>query len=203
MFTLKDIWEALFHWSNITHIANAHADDIWVSIYSTHFTLNETKIQLAVRGIQPTGEISTKLNQASNTSWFRVTSRRFHRYNRRTKTELMTIVRATRTNTVDEAASDHTKNIIVVNYPIHQNFSYIVTKDGDLKQQKYGSNNLFEDFSGRCHLSDRKFSSTSRAFDTSVYLSVFLGITLCCYVFRHRITSSLLFRKLQKTFKQM
>ena len=203
MSLLKEIWERLFHWSNITHIANAHRDDIWVSFHSKNLNLDGAEIELAFRQRQPSAEINLKLNQASNTSWFKITSGCFHRYNRRAKTEKITILRDVSTDQVDEAAGKRIGKILVVNYLVHQNFSYIVTKTGDLLQQKYGSNNLFQDFSGWCHLKGQQDLSTSRTSYTCVYVSVFLGTALSFCVFRHRITGSFSFQSLREKMKRM
>ena len=85
MSWLKEIWERLFHWSNIAHIANANEHDIWVSFYSNDFTLEQAEIEVAFREGQPNGQIGLRLTRIPEISWFRVESRRFHRYNKRAR----------------------------------------------------------------------------------------------------------------------
>ncbi|CAF1671989.1 unnamed protein product [Adineta ricciae] len=200
MSLLKEFWERLFHWSNITHIANARDEDIWVSFYSTNITIQPSNIELALQKGQPHAGINIKLNQGSNTSWFKVPSRCFHRYNRRAKTEKISIVRDSKAARNQETANENTGNVLLADYLVHQNYSYVVTKNGGFLQQKYGSRNLFEDFNGYCHLTEKKVSTPSDS-NTCIYVSVLLGAALSCCVFRHRITNSAFFQNLQKKFQ--
>jgi len=72
-------------------------------------------------------------------------------------------------------------NLVALNYPIELNFSYIVTRTGGFLQQKYGSNNLFEDFSGRCHLRERDKSQLILAL-TLGNTYAFLFLLLCASI---------------------
>ena len=203
MSWLKELWERLFHWSNITHIANANESDVWICFESNSVEFDKINIALPIGEVERNRPIDLTLNKVSNRGWVKVRSRKFHRYNRVSKAEKVTIVRATTLKEAIEASNNITSDVLLLNYGVQQNFSYIVTKDGEFLRQKYGSNNFFQDFSGWCHLREQKVLPNP---DTShiyayVYLSGLLGTVLCFCVLRHRIIGSSFFKSVQQKMK--
>ncbi|CAF1492864.1 unnamed protein product [Adineta ricciae] len=346
MSWLKELWERLFHWSNITYIANAYGHDIWIAVKSNDLELNHARLGVVVPKEQETAPIGFQLERTSDTGWIKLTRNKIHRHNRSSKTERITVVRA---NTLEEvlaavaavskqvaeaailekiavtrktvevsrnATSEKTTEttistevfgikkltealatltipsngasavvepneapavaepneapavaepneapavaepneapavvepneapavvepneapavaepneapavaepneapavvepneapavvepneapavvkpneaaeVLVFNYEIQQNYSYVVTGKGEFLQQKYGSNNLFQDFTEHCH---RGTPPASDVFSLDPYLclSALLGTSLFCFVFRHRIVA--------------
>ena len=151
--TLKDIWEWCFHWSNITHIANAYRQDIWVSIHTNDLLINKASLEavMTVDANKSSAKIAGDLERVSNTSWVKITPGTVHRQNRNSKSEKVTIVSVSSLDRAHAAVTKVTGQVLLLNYEIQQNFSYILTRKGDFLQQKYGSNNLFEDYLGKVH----------------------------------------------------
>ena len=123
--------------NNVTHIANARSSHIWICFHEQ---------QLDLRAVQCAIEDSKKYQIPLTTTWVHVSnnilliipSREFHRQIRTIKNEYITVIN-----------SDG--GIIVENYGIPINRSYIITRDGAIKKQKYGCPNLFEDEEDRIH----------------------------------------------------
>jgi hypothetical protein len=201
MSLLKYVLERLFHWSNITHIANDYEKDIWVCFESSNLEIEGINTAVPIIEAERNRLININVNKVSNSGWTKIKSRKYHRYNRSSKTEKITIVCATTLREAQVAITNMTSDLLLLDYPVQQNFSYVLTKDGEFLQQKYGSNNLFQVFSGWCHYSGRKYSSTPPTSQTSVYLAVFFGAALCFCVFRHRIAGSTFFNSLKLKLK--
>ncbi|CAF1156150.1 unnamed protein product [Adineta ricciae] len=205
MSWLKEICERLFHWSNITYIANSYGEDIWISIKSNDLELHVASIGLDAMESQVTRLCDLKLIKTSEIGWIKLTSGNIHKHNRSSKTERITIVCtdtlkkalaavAAVSNNVSDAVTGDVDLVLVLNYQIQQNYSYIVTSNGEFLQQKYGSNNLFLDFLNKDHNPEETNSNTAgteqneeqtnlNISDTSPNCSVFLSTLFYFSVF--------------------
>ncbi|UJR29683.1 hypothetical protein I4U23_017231 [Adineta vaga] len=168
----KETFERLFHWSNITYIANAFDEDIWIGFKSNDLELETAHIGQDISESQGTLPFSLRLNKISEVGWIKLKSGNVHKHNRSSKTERITIVctkelkkALVAVDTISADASNTTTEdtnlIMVLNYQIQQNYSYIMTKNGEFLQQKYGSNNFFRDFLGKDHHVKQTNSNTS------------------------------------------
>ena len=107
--------------SNITFIANATKSDIEVFVSS-----DEIKI---IR----IGKDSLDIENKTYQSKFWIPSKKFHKIERVNAYDYLTVFNKDKSSLVCE------------NYKMGANKSYIITEDNQIRRQKYGSSNLFED----------------------------------------------------------
>jgi len=131
MSCLKNVLERLFHWSNITHIANANEKDIWVCFESNNLEIEGINTAVPISEIEINRSININVNKVSNSGWAKIKSRKYHRYNRSSKTEKITIVCAATLREAQVAMTNMTSDLLLLDYAVQQNFSYVVTKDGE------------------------------------------------------------------------
>lgn len=90
------------------------------------------RVLTALKASKEQGTLKMDWISVTENALVKISSRDFHRYRRFEYLERMTII-------ADSG------DIMTVNYPILANRSFIITKDGQLKGQRYGCKNLFED----------------------------------------------------------
>ena len=125
--------------SNITYVANAYSRNenewIWVCFHTEKLSVES--INLAVNK-EDGASIEANLAKSTNHAWVRVPYRDVHKKRRNTCWEYLTVI------------SHNGKVLIAHNYEIEANRSFIVTKQGGLKTQKYGGD-VWEDERGNNH----------------------------------------------------
>ncbi len=124
--------------SNITHVANAYSTSqnewIWICFHTTKLPLQS--IQLAIN-MQPGASIETEWQRVTGYALMRIPYQGVHKKRRSQAWEHFTII-------------SHDGTFLSHNYGIEANRSFIITRQGEIKAQKYGGN-LWEDESGRNH----------------------------------------------------
>lgn len=127
--------------SNITHVANAYStrenEWIWICFHKDCLALD--KIKLAVNSSSEVS-IEAELKALTSDEWVRVPYRDFHKKTRNTAWIHLTVI-------------SHDGKILLQNYEIEANRSFIITKTGSTRAQKYGGN-LWEDEYQRNHYPD-------------------------------------------------
>lgn len=151
MSSLKAAFEDLFHWSNITYISNAYPADVWISFNKSKLQIDQAKLQAAIEKSGPSGNLEIELRRVSNLSWMKLSYASSHKKERDAKVEYVTVVAAETIDVAHAAKHEMSAKIIVLEYEVKQNLSFIITKDGEFQQQKYGSSNLWEDWRGKNH----------------------------------------------------
>lgn len=111
--------------SNITFIANATKSDIQVFVSSDEIKI----IRIGRDGL----DIENKTYESK----FWIPSEKFHKIERVNAYDYLTVFNRNKSFVVCE------------NYKMGANKSYIITEDNQIRRQKYGSSNLFEDEYGK------------------------------------------------------
>ena len=75
-----------------------------------------------------------------------MTSGNVHRKDRNARTEYVTIVAVKRLDQATAAKDQVSGEVLVLDYEVGQNFSFIVTVQGEFQRQKYGDGNFFLDY---------------------------------------------------------
>lgn len=123
--------------SNITHLANAKDQDVWAILESKEMHISTAEIQAIVKVVQ--GKVN--ISNTARLSWTKIPARGFHKWRRDNSTDYVTVM----------TVGGEDAELIVKDYKILANRSFIIAKDGGFHEQKYGCNNLFEDWTGRVH----------------------------------------------------
>jgi hypothetical protein len=125
--------------TNLTHIANAYSknSDDWIWICCQKDELEPAKVE---RVLKPPPDVSVESNWNTNMNapLWKIPYRDHHQLSRTEPIEYLTVV-------------SHDGKLLYLNYKILSNRSFIVTKDGGLKPQKYASWNFFQDHCGVIH----------------------------------------------------
>jgi hypothetical protein len=112
--------------SNITHIANGYSrapgEWIWVSFHENPLSLNNLSATISGREV-PT--ITAEWARVSSSSLIRVAYADFHKQRRTSSSERITVI-------------SHDGRLLVQNYHIIANRSFIIDRNGSPKCQKYG-----------------------------------------------------------------
>ena len=126
--------------SNITYVANAYSTerDRFVRFTWSTTRLEADKIEAALNPTDLKVSLETRWQRVSNAQLLRIPYGRYHKQERRETYAYMTLI------SDDEV-------LLTSNYEIGANKSYILTKEGQVVRQKYGSSNLFEDECGYDH----------------------------------------------------
>lgn len=122
---------------NITHICNAYPSAVWISFSKTGFKHEGLKPELNHDGYQ---------NRPKIASWFKLTHGGSHMKDRATHTEYVTIVACA---TIPEAVlqkQQMNSNVLVYEFEVKKNLSFIITNEGEFQQQMHGNNNLWLDW---------------------------------------------------------
>uniref|UniRef100_A0A914X1Q6 Uncharacterized protein n=1 Tax=Plectus sambesii TaxID=2011161 RepID=A0A914X1Q6_9BILA len=123
--------------SNITHVANARSEPVWVCFHTTE--LQPEAIKAAFKaGKETEASIEGNWKYVTQDGLVKIPPDDFHQKHRNTAWERMTII-------------GHDGQPLVINYQIPANHSYIIAKSGALKRQAYGCSNLFKDAHGVDH----------------------------------------------------
>lgn len=120
--------------SNTTNVANARSSFVWACFHVTRLQPKDIKAATDA-SIEKGMPLEMTWECVTQNGLVKIPSMDFHRIRRITSEEYLTII-------------DHNREPLVINYLIAANRSFIITKDGALKGQKYGSNNFFEDERG-------------------------------------------------------
>jgi len=123
--------------SNITHIANAYQTREGFVRVCLHE--KETKIETLDMEVSPNVSMNTKLKRETNQSCFNVPYNSVHKAERKDSWSYMTV------------KADGKGESLCSKMLIAANKSFIVTRQGGIEQQKYGSNNLWQDENGFNH----------------------------------------------------
>lgn len=151
MSWFKEIVEGVFHWSNITYISNAYKNDCWMSITTNKLEFDEAKWNASASLKEPNADVSVMLKRFTNASWEKLPSGESIKITRNAKTEYITIVAGKSLDKSIAAAGGHSGKVLLLDKEIQQNLSFILTREGSFQQQKYGVDNLWEDWRGVNH----------------------------------------------------
>ena len=141
---------------NTSHIANAYGSRIKVIFKGNQIVrvnqlgINRDGVNVNVDNLRITGQVE-------------IDNLEYYRYDRNLQIEYMTV-----------SASDNDANVICRNVPMGTNRSYIITSNGQVKIQKYGSRNLFLDEHGISH-SPYSTTTMSQPWYTRVQFGLFLA----------------------------
>ncbi|UJR19299.1 hypothetical protein I4U23_022428 [Adineta vaga] len=117
--TLKDVINNTVG-SNITYVANAYSTSegqfVWLLIYTDDIELSKLNLTFSTTG---TGSLSLTVEPASECTVLRIPYKKFHKYERTRCRERISII-------------SHTQEILVVNYEIPANHSFIITRQGQI-----------------------------------------------------------------------
>ena len=112
--------------SNITHIANGYSrapgEWIWVSFHENLLSLDN--LRASISG-QDAPTITAEWARVSTSSLIRVSYADFHKQRRTTSSERITVI-------------SHDGSLLVQNYHIIANRSFIIDRNGSPKCQEYG-----------------------------------------------------------------
>lgn len=124
---------------NITTVANAYPLDVWVCFHTDGLRLENLQAKMA-GDLQAEASVKIGWKKSIQNTFVRLPGDDFHRMRRKTSWERMSIV-------------DGYGNLLLFNYQIAANGSFIITRNGAIKFQKYGSTNYFADDDGFIHKS--------------------------------------------------
>lgn len=126
--------------SNITHISNAYPGDVWITFSSSNLEIDRVRLQTAITTIGHGGaSVEVELRRVTRTSWMRLSYRSSHRRDRTAKVENVTVVDV------------NTGEILVFEFQVGQNLSFIITRSGEFQEQERGDPNLWLDWRGENH----------------------------------------------------
>ena len=127
--------------SNVTYVANAYPSAKYVWLLFHNKTLTLTNVSLSGSAREFDIKIDTKVENEKVTEKVRIPYKDFHKKQRKTSDEYITIL-------AKDKDGEDVK--ICENYCIGANRSFIITKEGGLKPQKYGGD-IWTDESGVNH----------------------------------------------------
>lgn len=137
---VQDFFNSTFG-SNETYVSNAYSNTPYVYVYFTKEKLTLSELKLLVSNKSANAETSISIQKI--TSMVKIPQGDYHKYRRTSGIEYMTVMPVKNDGSFE--------SYICENYQISPNRSFIITKNGGIKPQKYGSNNLWEDESGFDH----------------------------------------------------
>ncbi|CAF1030843.1 unnamed protein product [Brachionus calyciflorus] len=117
---------------NISYVANAYPSNVYVLFTGQDISIK--KIDITTNGLV----VDTDRDKIESN--IKIVSKDFYKYSRKRLHEYMTVIDC-----------DNANNVICKNHLMTANRSYVITSNGQIKTQSYGSNNLFLDEHGRDH----------------------------------------------------